>query len=125
MEGRTMYKKLLYAGYGYMAFSAVMNYLADVVQPYLRRLRPASPETTLYYGLHTGFNFGQAMFGLTALLLLLNGADFFSRRSGEILTLFAITGWFAISFAFTTFAPPKINLAIVLALLATAAFLNK
>lgn len=65
------------------------------------------------------------MFGLTALLILLNGADFFSRRSGEILTLFAIAGWLAISFAFTTFAPPKINLAIVLALLATATFLNK
>jgi len=108
-----------------MVFSAVMNYLADVIQPYLRHQRVAGPETTKYYGLHTGFNFGQVVFGLTALLLLLNGSNFFSRRSGEALALFAIAGWFAISFAYTTFAPPKINLAIVLALLVAAAFLNK
>jgi len=120
-----VHRKLLYAGYGYMVFSAVMNYLADVVQPYLRRLRPPSPETTLYYGLHTGFNFGQFIFGLLAILLLQSGSDLLSRRGGQLLALLAIAGWFAISFAYTNFAPPKINLAIVLSLLVTAALLSK
>jgi len=120
-----MHRKLLYVGYGYMVFSAVMNYLADVLQPYLRRLRGASSETTLYYGLHTGFNFGQVIFGLMAILLLQSGSDLLSRRSGQLLALFAITGWLAISFAYTSFAPPKINLAIVIALLVTAALLGK
>jgi len=119
-----MHKRLLYAGYGYMAFSAVMNYMADVLQPYLRHQRASGTETTLYCGMHSAFNFGQLIFGLTAILLLRSGSDFLSRRPGEGLAIAVIGGLLAICFAYIKFAPPKINLAVVLALLVSAAYLN-
>ena len=116
-----MHKKLLYAAYGYLLVTAVLHYLIDVVAQYLRKHRPPSAATTMYWGLHSAYSLGQVVFALTALLLVYRGSALVSQRSGQVISIAAVVGWLLICFGFVEYIPPRINMVIVLALLIAAA----
>ena len=116
-----MHKNLLYAAYGYLLVTAVLHYLIDVVAQYARQHRAPSAATTMYWGLHSAYSLGQVVFALTALLLVHRGSPLFSQRSGQAISMTAVVGWLLICFAFVEYIPPRINMAVVLALLIAAA----
>ena len=116
-----MGKGLLYAAYGWLGLSGVLHFVIDVAAQYLRRQRPPGNEATFYYGLHSAYSLGQVTFALLALLVLRSGSGLLGEPAGQALGLNAVAGWLAVAFLFSDYVPPRVNMAIVLALLIAAA----
>lgn len=115
-----MHQKFLYAAYGVLFATGVLHFIIDVISQYVRGVRAPSPETTLYYGLHSAYSLGQVVFGLLAILVVHSGSRLMSQPVGLALGFIALAGWFVICLLFVEYTPPKINLAIVAALLVAA-----
>ena len=119
-----MHRTLLYAAFGWLGISGALHYVIDVVAYYMRGQRRGDGDAMLYYGLHTAYSLGQVTGALLALLAIGTGSDLFERTAGLILGVIAVAGWLAISIAFSGYTPPRINAAIVLALLTGAMLLR-
>lgn len=116
-----MHRTLLYGAFGFLLFSGVMHFAVDVVHQYLRGARAAGTETTYYFGMHSAFALGQVAFGILAILLVNSGSDLLSRLPGQVLGFAVAAGWLAICLAYIEYIPPRVNVAIFIALLAGAA----
>jgi hypothetical protein len=112
-----MHRKLLYAAYGWLLLSGILQFVIDVISQYLRRKRVPGPETTLYYGLNTAYALGQVVFALLALLVVRNGGAFMGQWSRLTLGLLAAVGWLVTGFVFLEYREPRITVAIFVALL--------
>jgi len=119
-----MNKYLTYAAYGWMSFSGIAHFMADVASQMLRGKRTAGEETTLYYGLHSAFALGQAVLGLLALYMVWRGSELVGEWPVRILAIAAAIGWLAIAVLSIEYWQPKAN-AVVLLLLLVATFLVK
>ena len=119
-----MRRTFLYAVFGWLGVSGALHDVIDVVAQHLRGQRRGDGDAMVYYGLHTAYSLGQVAFALLALLALRTGSDLFERPAGLILGVIAVAGWLAISTAFSGYTPPRINAAIVLALLIGAMVLR-
>lgn len=117
-----MHKALLYAAYGWLLLGSTLHFCIDVVSQHLRGKRVPSTETTLYYGLHGAYTFGQALFALALLMLIQRGVAFVDEWQGYALGFVAAAAWLAICFAFIEFREPRIVLGIFAVLLACAVF---
>lgn len=115
-----MQRTFLYAAYGYLCFAGVLHFIIDVMSQYFRGQRTPSSETTLYYGLHSAYSLSQVLFAAMALLIIRSGSDLMSQNVSFALSFLATAAWLAICFAFIEYTPPKINMAIVFALLLAA-----
>lgn len=113
-------QRLLYLAYGWLFASGLLHYAIDVVSQYLRGVRQPGPLTTLYYGLHTAYSVGQMAFAGLALLVLWSGSDLLSRHVGFGLSIVAVAAWLVVSIVYSEYTPPRVNAAIVLALLVGA-----
>ncbi len=88
-----------------------------MVSQHRRGKRVPSVETTLYYGLHSAYALGQALFALVALLLIRRGVPFVDEWQGWALGFVAAAAWLAICFAFIEYREPRIVLGIFAVLL--------
>lgn len=117
-----MHTALIYAAYGWLAFSGTVHFAVDVVAQHVRGKRAAGAETTLFYGLHSSFALGQVLFGLVCLWLAWSAPALLARPPVVALSLAAGLAWLAITFAFMGYWEPKVNAGIFIALLVAAAF---
>ncbi|HEY0930717.1 MAG TPA: hypothetical protein VGE27_12425 [Gemmatimonas sp.] len=115
---------LVRAAFGWMALSGVLHFMADVASQYIRRTRVPSPETTLYYGLHSAYAWGHIAFGALALYLVTCTAPVMNERGLLIMGLVVALGWLAIAMGFIEYWQPKAN-AVVLCALMVAALLTR
>jgi hypothetical protein len=116
-----MHTTLTYASYGWLAFSGTVHFIIDVVAQHVRGERAPSPETTLFYGLHSSFALGQVLFGLLGLWLAWSAPTLIAQPQVRVLSLVAGLGWLAITFAFISFWQPKVNAGIFIALVLASA----
>ena len=112
-----LHKILVYAAFGFLLFGGVMHFAVDVLSQHFRRKRVPGAETTLYYGLHTAFAFGQIGFALMSLLAFHQGARFVGAWPGLALGLAAASGWLSISILFIAYREPRHIMAVFIALL--------
>jgi hypothetical protein len=119
-----MHKSLMYAAYGWLAFSGTAHFVVDVVSQYLRGKRPPGLESTLYYGLNSAYALGQVLFGLLGLWIAWRSMALLEQGPAVVLSLAAAIGWFIISFLFMEYREPKFAIAafgvLVIAAAATA-----
>ena len=114
---------LLYAAFGWLAFSGTMHFIIDVVSQYLRGRRSPGAEVVLYYGLHSSFALGQVAFGVLCLWL--------ARRSPALLETWPImtlalavgTGWLAITLTSMEYWEPRFS-AVLFSILIVAVILT-
>lgn len=107
-----MHKYLIYAAYGWLTLSGTLHFVVDVVSQHFRGKRPASLETTLYYGLNSAFSLGQVAFGLLGLFLAWRHMDILDQTSVLALSLIVGMGWLALTFFFMGYWEPKVNAGI-------------
>lgn len=119
-----MHKYLLYSAYGWLLLGSTLHFVIDVVSQHLRGKRVPSAETTLYYGMHSAYALGQALFAVAALLLIRSGLPFLDQWQGWVLGFVATAAWLAICLAFIEYHEPRITVGIFVALL-LAAILTK
>jgi hypothetical protein len=112
-----MHKSFLYGAYGWLLVGSTLHFCIDVVSQHWRGQRVPSIETTLYYGLHSAYALGQALFALVALLLIRRGVPFFDEWRGWALGFAAAVAWLAICFTFIEYREPRIVVAIFAILL--------
>jgi hypothetical protein len=115
-----MHKNLIYAAFGWLAFSGSMHFIIDVLSQYIRGKRVPGAETTFYYGLNTSYALGQMLFALVCLFLARRAPDVLDSWPMMALSLAAASAWLAITFAFMGYWEPKMNAAIFGALLIAA-----
>ncbi|APR82043.1 Hypothetical protein A7982_07392 [Minicystis rosea] len=120
-----MHKYLVYAAYGWLTFTGAMHFAIDVVSQHLRGKRVPSAETTLYYGVHSAFAFGQLVFGLLGLWLAWRARDLLSELPVATLSCVAAAGWLAIAVLFMEYWQPKLNAAIFGVLVVAAALTGR
>lgn len=116
-----MHKALLYTAYGWLLLGSALHFFIDVVSQHLRGKRVPGVETTLYYGLHSAYALGQALFAIVALLLIRRGVPFFDEWPGWVLGFAAAAAWMTICLAFIEYREPRIVIGIFTALLLAAA----
>ncbi len=107
-----MHRILIYAAFGWLAFSGTLHFLIDVVSPSGRGQRVPGPETTLYYGLNSAFALGQVVFALFGLWVAWRAPAVLDARPVMGLALAAAAGWLTITFAFMGYWEPKFNAAV-------------
>lgn len=112
LPGCPMNKLFAYAAFGWLAFSGVMHFFVDVVSQHLRGLRMPGVETTLYYGLHTAYATGQALFGILGLLVIRHAFSVFEQGPAKALCVAAFCAWTAICLAFVEYWEPLLNLGV-------------
>ena len=115
-----LHRILVYAAFGFLLFGGIMHFSIDVVSQYFRRKRLPGAETTLYYGLHSAFAFGQILFALMSLLAFHQGAAIVGAWPWLVLGLAAAAGWLTISVLFIAYREPRQIMAVFIALLLTA-----
>jgi len=115
-----MHKIFAYSAFGWLVFSGVMHFIVDVVSQHLRGKRVPSPETTLYYGLHTAYALGQVLFGLLGLLIIRQALPLFAQWPMRALRITAFCAWIIFCFTFIEYWEPKMNIGIFGALLILA-----
>lgn len=115
-----MHKALIYAAFGWLAFTGMTHFIVDVLSQYLRGKHVPGPETTLYYGLNTSYALGQVLFALACLFLARRAPDVLDGWPMMALSLAAASAWLAIAFAFMGYWEPKMNAVIFGALLSAA-----
>ena len=116
-----MHKLLSFASYGWLVLGGLVHFGIDVLSQRLRGTRVPGPETTLYYGLHSSFAFGQIAFGLLCLWLGWAAPELLARPPLTAISFAAGLGWLAIASGFITYWQPKLIASIYLALLVVAA----
>lgn len=114
-----MHKYLTYSAFGWLTFTGFAHFAIDVASQYLRGKRPPGIETTLYYGLHSSYALGQALFGMLCLSLASRHPGFLADRAVAAVCLFGAAGWLAITFLME-YREPRITAALFLALLVAA-----
>ena len=119
-----MQQKLLYAAYGWLLLSGILQFVIDVVSQHVRGKRAPGVETTLYYGLNTAYALGQVMFALLALLLMRDNAVLLGRWPALTLGFAAGCGWLAIAFLFLEYREPRFIMSIFIAILLCAAIMS-
>ena len=112
-----MHRKLMYAAYGWLLLSGVLQFAIDVVSQHIRGKRVPGPETTLYYGLNTAYALGQIVFALLALLMMRDSGVLLGRWPGLTLSFVAAVGWLVIGFVCLEYREPRVIMAIFIALL--------
>lgn len=120
-----MQRIALFAPYVWLLFTGVMHFSIDVLSQHLRGRRAPSPETTLYYGLHSSFALGQVGFGALALWLASRDRALLSAAPLTVISLALAAGWFAITMRFMEYWEPKFNVAVFAALLVFAAWMAR
>lgn len=116
-----MHKYLLYAAYGWLLVGSTLHFFIDVVSQHLRGKRYPGAETTLYYGMHSAYTLGQALFAVVALLLIRSGIPLFDQWQGWLLGFVAAAAWLGICLAFIEYHEPRIVVGIFVVLLLAAA----
>lgn len=119
-----MHKIILCSAFGFLFVVANMHFHIDVVSQYLRGARPPGPATSKYYGMNAAYSLGQMIFAALAISIIRSDSDYLSRRGGQSFSIASVAAWLAFCFVFIEYTPPKINLAIVLALLIGAALVR-
>lgn len=107
-----MHKYILYAAYGWLTLGGLLHFLIDVVSQYARGVRSPSPETTLFYGMHTAYAVGQVLFGLLGCWLAWRAADVLGQRPVMLLSIVGAACWLAIGFIFFEYWEPKFVAAV-------------
>ena len=115
-----MHKLFLYAAYGWLLVGSTLHFFIDVVSQHLRGRRVPGVETTLYYGMHSSYTLGQALFAIVALLLIRLGVPFFDEWQGWVLGFVASAAWLTICLVFIEFREPRIVVGVFVALLVGA-----
>jgi hypothetical protein len=115
-----MHKYLIYAAYGWLAFSGTAHFLIDVVSQYFRGKRTPGNEATLYYGLNTAYSLGQVAFGLVGLWLAWRAMALLKEPALVALSIAAAAGWLVITFLFMEYREPKVAAGIFLLLVVAA-----
>ena len=115
-----LHRVLVYAAFGFLLFGGVMHFSIDVLSQYFRRKRLPGAETTLYYGLHSAFAFGQILLALMSLLAFHQGVAIVGAWPGLTLAMAAAAGWLSISILFIAYREPRHIMAVFLALLIAA-----
>ncbi len=117
---------LLVAGpYGFLVLSGTLHFVVDVVSQRLRGVRLPGPETTLYYGLNSGFSLGQVALGAVGLWLASRSPELLREAPMLLITALAGVGWLAMTFLFMEYREPKIAVSIFLALFVVSAVLGR
>jgi len=116
-----MHKILLTLAYGWLTLAGVMHFFIDVVSQHVRGLRPPSPETTLYDGLHTSFALGQVLVGVIGLWLAWRARELLAAPPMVVLSLMAATSWFTIAALFIEYWQPRFSIGVFAALVVAAA----
>jgi len=116
-----MHHTLIYICYGWLAFSGTVHFVIDVVSQRVRGKHVPGEETTLFYGLHSSYAFGQVMFGLLCLCVAWSSPTVVTSTQVVALSLAAGVGWLAIAFSFIGYWQPRMNAGIFIALLLAAA----
>ena len=116
-----MHKGLVYAAYGWLAFSGTLHFCIDVVSQYARGKRAPGVGTTLYYGLNSAFALGQVIFGLLGVWLAWRAITLVAEWPVLALSIAAALGWLAITFLFMEYKEPRFNAAVYAVLIVSAA----
>jgi hypothetical protein len=117
-----MQRYLLFAAFGWLAFSGIMHFAIDVVSHALQGRHPPGRETTLYYGLQSAFALGKAAFGLLGVLLAWRAPLVAGSAPVMSLSLLAGAAWLTIAFLFIDYRQPQFAAAMFLFLLIAATF---
>jgi hypothetical protein len=117
-----LHHTLLYAAYGWLLLSGLLQIGIDVVSQYLRGKRAPSTSTTLYYGLNSAYGISQILFALLAFFAIRQGVVALGQWPGVSLGLLAATAWFALSVLFLEYPQPRMTVALFAALLLATAF---
>lgn len=105
-----MHQKFLYAAYGWLLLSGILQFLIDVVSQYVRGKRAPGLETTLYYGLNTAYALGQILFALLALLVMRDNGLLLGRWPALTVGFAAGCGWLVIGFVFLEYREPRFTM---------------
>lgn len=103
-----MHKILSYVAFGWLTLAGTLHFAIDVVSQYVRGKRIPSPETTLYYGLHTAYALGQVLFGVLGLLVARQALDVLGQWPALLLCAVATAAWLAIGVVFIEYWEPKV-----------------
>lgn len=120
-----MTKHLVYMAYGWLTFTGVVHFSIDVISQHVRGKRTPSPETTLYYGLHSAFALGQVLFGLLVLWLAWRHREIATATPVIALSLVAAAGWLAITVRFMEYWEPKFNVTVFAVLVVLTALFGR
>ena len=121
-DSNRLHHTLLYAAYGWLLLSGLLQIGIDVVSQYLRGSRAPGPSTTLYYGLNSAYGISQTLFALLAFFAIRQGVVAMGQWPGVSLGLLAATAWFALSVLFLEYSQPRMTVALFAALLLATAF---
>lgn len=120
-----MNKILVYAPYAFLTLSGTLHFVIDVVSQRLRGVRAPSPETTLYYGLNSGFALGQVVLGVIGLWLATRSPELLRAWPMLLITALAGAAWLAMTFLFMEYREPKIAVSIFLVVFVVSAMLTR
>jgi hypothetical protein len=107
-----MHQKFAYSAFGWLAFSGVLHFFADVVSQYISGKRPAGLETTYYYGLHTAYALGQVLFGVLGIIVVRQASSLLRQWPMRVLCFSSFAGWAVICVQFIEYWQPMMNIGI-------------
>lgn len=117
-----MHKYVVYTAFGVLTLFGTAHFLIDVVSQHLRGLHRPGPTTDLYYGLHSAYGLGQAVFGATGLYLAWRAMPMMHEVPLLLLALLAGIGWLAICIFFIEYMQPRFAISLYCALMLAALF---
>ncbi len=117
-----MHKYLVYAAFGTLTVFGALHFLIDVVSQHVRGVRGPGPETDLYYGLHSAYGLGQAVFGAIGLYVTWRAMPMLQEWPPLILALLAGVGWLAICLLFIEYTQPRFPIILYCGLILAAFF---
>jgi hypothetical protein len=120
-----MHKYLVCGMYGWLTFAGTMHLIIDVISGYVRGKRPAGPETTLFYGMHTAYGLGQMFVGLLGLIVARHATQVFEQWPALAFGIGAATAWLVFAFIFIEYWEPKLIAGLFLALAIASAVVTK
>ena len=107
-----MQSYFIYSAFGWLVFSGTLHFIIDVVSQHFRGKHVPGVETTLYYGLHTAFAFGQVVFGILGLYIATRAMHLIVEIPVLLLCLLAGSGWLALTFLFMEYWEPKFAVSV-------------
>ncbi|MBD8640283.1 hypothetical protein [Sphingomonas sp. CFBP 13733] len=115
-----MARYLTFGTFGWLTLTGTLHFAIDVVSQYWRGMHAHGPETTLHYGRHSAFAFGQVMFGLMCLWAARRQLDLLQDPAIVVLPTAGAAAWLTLTFATMESWEPKLNAGVFVALLAAA-----
>ena len=116
-----LHLSLLYAAYGWLLFSGILQFVIDAFSHHSREKRITGSTTSLHYGLNTTYALGQILFAVLALFAIRQGVTAMGQWSGLVLGFSAAGAWLVICLPFLEAKKPRVTLALFAVLLLGAA----